>query len=115
MCVLKVNRTWLRHVRLLNRVEAALAFAFVPPPPTDPVIESDAEHSFPALDLLAVPDRRILQLLAYGATPTEVATILNIAEPAARRRISRAWSRLQALLFQDDIPGVGHEKRQGVE
>lgn len=33
LCVLKVNRTWLRHVRLLNRVEAALAFAFVPPPP----------------------------------------------------------------------------------
>jgi RNA polymerase sigma-70 factor (ECF subfamily) len=77
------------YVRVEERIDAAVQL----------------RRTYAAMQVLREGDRRVLELVALdGLSPAEVAQALSISPVTARVRLTRARSRLRALLAADDQP-----------
>jgi RNA polymerase sigma-70 factor (ECF subfamily) len=98
------RRSSIRRDRLGSRLRQDLAAAV--PDHADRVATST--DVLRALRAVSAADREVLELSLWeGMEPREIAAVLDIAEGAARTRLSRARTRMRAQL-RGDPHAVGH-------
>lgn len=101
------RRSQRRRGRLRDRLAAEFAADAIVMPQIDEI--GELRRVTDALDRLSADDAELLRLTAWEAlTPSEIATVLDIAPGTARQRISRARQRLRMQLGTDrrDSPVV---------
>jgi RNA polymerase sigma factor (sigma-70 family) len=88
------RRSFGRRARLRRRV-SGLGGPHAPGPESLVLARAEADEVTRALESLRPADQEIIRLRAWEElTPTEVAAVLDIAVPTARKRLSRALDRL---------------------
>lgn len=94
-----VVRNAARSTRRSGRLTGRLR-GLAPPPPPDPsaviVRRREDEELFSAMAQLSEDDQEVLRLRAYeGLTAPEIGAVLDISAEAAKKRVTRALTRLR--------------------